>query len=368
MRLRLCVLPGDGIGPEVTAAALGVLQSIADVHGHSISIVERPIGADAIERTGEPLPVETLEACLASDAVLLGAVGAPGFDTVARERRPEAGLLALREACGAFANLRPARWYDATADCSPLRPAVASGADVMFVRELLSGLYFGTPRGIGYDNGELRAVNTMRYSASEVARVAHIAFTCARARRGHVTSVDKANVLEASQLWRETVTHVAGEYPDVQLEHRYVDAFAMMLVTDPRHFDVIVTENLFGDILSDEAAAITGSLGMLPSASIGGRVDIYEPVHGSAPNLAGHDVANPLGAIASIAMMLRHTARLEREAADVESAINAVLDAGYRTIDISRGDGRTVSTSHMGHLVAEAVVELSEMRHPFHAV
>jgi 3-isopropylmalate dehydrogenase len=367
MKLRIAILPGDGVGPEVTREAERVLDAIAGLHGHELEISHHAVGAAAVEATGSPLPDETLRACLASDAVLLGAVGAPGArppgaEALPPERRPEAGLLALRKACGAFANLRPARAYDALAACSPIRPEVVRGADVLIVRELLGGLYFGEPRGI--DAAE--AFNTMRYTAGEVERVARVAFEAARARGRRLASVDKANVLEVSRLWRSVVSRVARDYPDVEVEHLYVDACAMLLVTDPRRFDVLLTENLFGDVLSDEAAALTGSLGMLPSASVGGRVDIYEPVHGSAPDIAGRGVANPVGAIASAAMLLRHTAGLEQEARDVEEAIRLVLDSGYRTPDL--GPGRAVSTAQMGELVAHAVVELADVRYAYHAV
>jgi 3-isopropylmalate dehydrogenase len=300
--------------------------------------------------------------------VLLGAVGAPQHDSLPPHKRPEAGLLTLRKALGAYANLRPVVCHEATADCSPLRPEIVAGADVLVVRELLGGLYFGEPRGRSSEN-DGAAFNTMRYTTGEVERVARVAFESAAARRRKVTSVDKANVLETSQLWRETVTRVAREYPSVEVEHVYVDACAMHLVTNPRRFDVILTENLFGDILSDEAAVLAGSLGMLASASIGGHVGLYEPVHGSAPDIAGRGVANPLGAIASAAMLLRHSARLEREASDIEAAIRGALEAGYRTEDLRGAQGRyTIGTSEMGALVADRVAELADIRHAYHAV
>ena len=366
MKLKITVLPGDGIGPEVTAEAVRALRAVAEVYDHDFDFVEKLAGGVAIKATGEPLPPATLDACLAGDAVLLGAVGAPEYDDLPTERRPEAGLLALRRALGAYANLRPAVCYNATVDCSPLRREVVSGADILIVRELLGGLYFGEPRG-----GDARAAfNTMRYSAEEVERVARVAFEIARKRRGKVTSVDKANVLETSQLWRQTVTRVARDYPRVTLEHLYVDACAMHLVTNPTRFDVILTENLFGDILSDEAAVITGSLGMLASASIGGPVGLYEPVHGSAPDIAGRGVANPLGAIASAALLLRHSAGLEEEAEVLEAAIRAVLDEGYRTHDLAGGaeSKYLASTSEIGSLVTEAIAEVVDMRHAYHAV
>ena len=363
------MLPGDGVGPEVTREAVRVLRTVAEVYGHDFDFDEQLVGGAAIARAGSPLPPATLDACLAGDAVLLGAVGSPEFDGLAGGARPEAGLLTLRSACGAFANLRPVVCHEATADSSPLKSEVVSGADVLIVRELLGGLYFGEPRGIRAEGGAREAFNTMRYTDVEVERVARVAFEAARGRRGKVTSVDKANVLEASRLWREVVTRVAREYPDVTLEHAYVDACAMHLMQNPRRFDVLLTENLFGDILSDEAAVIAGSLGMLASASVGGRADIYEPVHGSAPDIAGAGVANPLGAIASAALLLRHTARLESEAQDVEASIRAVLERGYRTADIRGGAARCiVGTEEMGTLIAEAVAEAADMRHAYHAV
>ncbi|MFN2452704.1 MAG: 3-isopropylmalate dehydrogenase [Pyrinomonadaceae bacterium] len=296
------------------------------------------------------------------------------FDKFAPERRPEAGLLLLRQALGGYANLRPVVSYEATADCSPLRADVIEGTDLLIVRELLGGLYFGEPRAFikseGEDHAATGAFNTMRYSVEEVERVAHQAFRAALVRRRKVTSVDKANVLETSQLWRETVARIALDYPDVTLDHLYVDTCAMQLMMKPRAFDVILTENLFGDILSDEAAVIAGSLGMLASACVGGAVDLYEPVHGSAPDIAGRGIANPLGAIASAALLLRHTAHLEREAQDVEQAIRVVLDAGYRTPDLDHGaNGKcVVSTAEMGTLVTETLAEVADMRHAYHAV
>src|ERR1700682_3400577 len=369
MKLKITVLPGDGIGPEVTREAVRVLRTVAGAHGHQFEFVERPIGGVAIKQDGSPLPAVTLDECLASDAVLLGAVGAPEFDAWPPHQRPEAGLLLLRRSLGGYANLRPAISYDAIANASPLRPEIAAGADILIVRELLGGLYFGEPRGLTEENGQRAAFNTMRYSEAEVERVARVAFEAARQRQRKLTSVDKANVLETSQLWRRTVSLVGQDYPDVTLDHLYVDACAMHLITNPKRFDVIVTENLFGDILSDEAAVITGSLGMLGSASIGGAVGLYEPVHGSAPDIAGQGIANPLGAIASAALLLRHSANLEQESREVEAAIRAVLDAGYRTPDLDRGTGkRVVKTSEMGSLVVEAFSDIANKRQAYHAV
>src|ERR1044072_5263563 len=365
MRARITTRPGDGIGPEVTAEAVRVLQAVAAIHGYRFEFEEHAIGGVAIKQFGSPLPRTNLDACLASDAVLLGAVGAPEYDRMPPNQRPEAGLLLLRSALGGYANLRPAIAYSSIAACSPVRTEVACGTDILIVRELLGGLYFGEPRGIDADV----ATNTMRYSVEEIERVARVAVDAARKRRGKVTSVDKANVLETSQLWRQTVIRVSQDYPDVTLEHLYVDACAMHLIANPRRFDVLLTENLFGDILSDEAAVITGSLGMLASATIGGDVGLYEPVHGSAPDIAGQGIANPFGAIASAAMMLRHSAKLEQEACDIELAIEHVLEAGYRTPDIAHGTGGYVAnTAEIGELVAEAVTEIVHMRHAYHAV
>ena len=366
---RITTLPGDGIGPEVTAEAVRVLQTVAAVHGHRFEFQEHAIGGVAIKKFGSPLPRTTLDACLASDAVLLGAVGAPEFDRGGPNQRPEAGLLLLRSALGGYANLRPAISYASIAACSPLRAEVTCGTDILIVRELLGGLYFGEPRGVDSASGTTVARNTMRYSVEEIERVAGVAFEAARRRRGKVTSVDKANVLETSQLWRQTVTRVGQRYPDVMLDHLYVDACAMHLISNPRRFDVLLTENLFGDILSDEAAVITGSLGMLASASIGGDVGLYEPVHGSAPDIARRGCANPCGAIASAAMMLRHSFHLEQEATDIELAIENVLDAGYRTPDIAEGTGGyVVTTSEFGEVICQAVAEIADMRHAYHAV
>jgi 3-isopropylmalate dehydrogenase len=369
MQLRIVILPGDGVGPEVTEQAVRVLREVANIHGHNFHFTEYAAGGEAIRQTGSPLPPITLEACLNADAVLLGAIGSPEFDHLFAGHRPEAGLLLLRKALGGFANLRPINSYRALTGASPLKSEIVEGADILFVRELLGGLYFGEPRGIISQNGSSSAFNTMRYSVSEIERVAHIAFAAAMQRACRLTSVDKANVLETSQLWRQTVSRLGLEYPQVELDHLYVDAAAMHIITNPKRFDVILTENLFGDILSDEAAVIAGSLGMLASATIGGAVDLYEPVHGSAPDIAGKNLANPLGAIASAAMLLRHTAHLEDEATDIEAAIRAVLDAGYRTADIARGTGgHLITTTEMGQLVLEAVFEVADMRHAYHAV
>jgi 3-isopropylmalate dehydrogenase len=362
VRLTVTLLPGDGIGPEVTAQAKRVLDVIGEHCGHSFRTREQAIGGVAITRYGTPLPDETLHACLDSDAVFLGAVGDPAFDRLRPDERPESGLLRLRAALGGFANLRPARTDAALIDATPYRPERVEGADVLVVRELLGGLYFGQPRSISADV----AVNTMRYTRAEIVRVARVAFEQARQRRRFVTSVDKANVLETSQLWRQTVTEVARSFSDVRLEHMLVDACAMRLAVEPRRFDVILTENLFGDVLSDQAAALAGSIGMLPSATIGGRVDLYEPVHGSAPDIAGMNRANPFGAIASVAMLLRHSAHLPREADLIDTAIRGVLDMGIQPADLAAG--RASTTSEVGDAVVNSLVELIDYQHSYHAV
>jgi 3-isopropylmalate dehydrogenase len=367
MPFKITVLPGDGIGPEVCHEAVRLLRTLNSFNNHGFEIQEHLVGGAAIRSTGSPLPESTLQACLQSDAVLLGAVGTPEFDNLPREKRPEAGLLQLRTRLGGFANLRPAISYKAIVECSPLKPSRVEGADVLFVRELLGGLYFGEPRGFG--EGQRYAYNTMRYSVEEIERIARVAFDQARLRRKKVTSVDKANVLETSQLWRRIVTQVGQGYPDVKLDHMYVDACAMHLVSNPTRFDVVLTENLFGDILSDEAAALSGSLGMLASATIGGGVNLYEPVHGSAPDIAGKEIANPLGAIACMAMLLRHSLGMIHEAADLESAIQQVLDAGHRTADIAGEATKHIATTReMGELVEQAFTAMLDRRFSYHAV
>jgi 3-isopropylmalate dehydrogenase len=354
MQLRVTSLPGDGIGPEVTSQAICVLEEVADGFGHDLELDEKEIGGVALEKFGNPLPDATIQACLASQAVLLGAVGSPAFDHNPRELRPEAGLLRLRQELGAFANLRPAVFYPSLAACSPLREEIVKGTDILIVRELLGGLYFGQPRSIEGESIR-QAINTMRYSEPEIERIARVAFQLARSRRRRVLSVDKANVLECSRLWREVVTRVGRDFSDVQLSHMYVDSAAMSLVLKPAEFDVILTENMFGDILSDQAGGIVGSLGLLASASIGGPVGIYEPVHGSAPDIAGKGVANPLGAILSVALMLRHSFNLPKEAECVEAGVTSILMGGFRTRDLARPGERTVSTEEMGAQIAEFV-------------
>lgn len=357
MLLNLTALPGDGVGPEVTDEAVRVLETIADVFGHQLRVTRKPIGGAALTSVKDPLPADTLQTCLASGAVLLGAVGGPSFDGFPSHLRPERGLLRLRRELGVFANLRPAVCFAALEDTSPLRAEVVRGTDVMIVRELLGGIYFGEPRSTQGAAGNRVAVDTMRYGEPEIERIAHMAFGLARTRRRKVTSVDKANVLDCSRLWREVVTRVGQQYSDVTLNHAYVDSAAMALVARPADFDVVLTENMFGDILSDQAGAVVGSLGMLGSASIGGPVGLYEPVHGSAPDIAGQGIANPLGAILSAAMLLRYSFRLEAEAGCIESAVDAALASGARTKDLARPGESVLSTSEMGQKVAAAVRE-----------
>jgi 3-isopropylmalate dehydrogenase len=358
MLLNLTILPGDGIGPEVTEQAVLVLQAVASAFGHQLQLQRKNIGGAALCAVNDPLPADTIQACLASSAVLLGAVGSPAFDHYPQHLRPEAGLLRLRRELGAYANLRPAICFPALEDCSPLRPDLVRGTDIMIVRELLGGLYFGEPRSIVGTPGSRIATNTLTYGEPAIERIARVAFNLALKRRQKVLSVDKANVLECSRLWREVVTRCAKDYPGVQLSHMYVDSAAMSLVQHPQDFDVVLTENMFGDILSDQAGGIVGSLGLLASASIGGPVGVYEPVHGSAPDIAGKGIANPLGAILSAALLLRHSFHLDREAASIENAVSAVLNQGYRTADLVRAGQNPASTSEMGRKVVEAVKAL----------
>ena len=350
-QFTVAVLPGDGIGPEVTAEAVRILAAVGDLHGYQIATAEHLVGAAAVAREGEALPPRTRDAVQDADAVLLGAVGDPTLAGATGNRRPEAGLLALRKLLGAYANLRPVSVHPALRQVSPLRPERLKNVDLLIVRELTGGLYYGEPRS----RDQQEAVNTLRYSVGEIERVARVAFQAARGRRRKVTSVDKANVLEVSQLWRDTVSRIGAEYPDVSLEHLYVDFAAMRLISDPASFDVLLTENLFGDILSDEAGVLAGSLGLLPSASIGDGPGLFEPVHGTAPDIAGRGIANPIGAILSAAMLLRYGLGL-REAADaVERAVAAVLNAGARTPDISGPGEQTLGTREIGERIAHFV-------------
>jgi 3-isopropylmalate dehydrogenase len=355
MRLRVTSLPGDGIGPEVTLQAIRVLEEIVDGFDHNLDLEEKEIGGAALTKFGNPLPDSTLESCKKSQAVLLGAVGGPAFDSYARELRPEAGLLRLRQELGAYANLRPAVFYPPLRGCSPLREEVVRGTDLLIVRELLGGLYFGQPRSISQHERNRQAVNTMSYGEEEIERVARIGFSLAGDRRKRLVSVDKSNVLECSRLWREVVTRAGSDFPDVQLSHMYIDSAAMALVLRPAEFDVILTENMFGDILSDQAGGVVGSIGLLASASIGGSVGLYEPVHGSAPDIAGQGIANPLGAILSVAMMLRHTFQLAKEAMCIEAGVISALKGGFRTRDLAAPGEPTVTTEAMGTQIREFV-------------
>jgi 3-isopropylmalate dehydrogenase len=357
MLLQIAILPGDGIGPEVIDEAVRVLEALAATFKHELILKRKDVGGAGLTSSGDPLPQDTLQTCLASGAVLLGAVGGPAFDNVPKELRPERGLLRLRRELGAFANLRPAVCFPALEDCSPLRSEVVRGADILIVRELLGGIYFGEPRSTEGAVGSRVAIDTMRYGEAEIERIARVAFELAQSRRRLVTSVDKANVLDCSRLWRDVVTRVGKEYPAVQLRHIYVDSAAMALVSHPTDFDVVLTENMFGDILSDQAGAIVGSIGVLGSASIGGPVALYEPVHGSAPDIAGKGVANPLGAILSVAMMMRYSFHLDVEAECVEAAIASVLDAGHRTRDLAKAGQPAIGTAEMGRRIVAAVKE-----------
>jgi 3-isopropylmalate dehydrogenase len=360
MKLNVLVIPGDGIGPEVTQEAVKVLNRIGAIFHHEISLTEALLGGVAIQKTGDPFPKETAERALAADATLLGAVGLPEYDTLAPHLRPEKGLLGIRKALGVYANLRPVRSYKALLDSSPLKNHLVDGTDMIIVRELTGGLYYGTPRGIEGTGAQERGFNTMVYTRAEIERVARVAFRLAQNRRKKVTSVDKSNVIDTSQLWRRVVTEVAAEFPDVALDHLLVDNCAMQLVLNPRRFDVMVTENMFGDILSDEGAVIAGSVGMLPSASIGDRkpsgawAGLYEPVHGSAPDIAGQNKANPLGAIGSVAAMLEYSFGLKEESAAVNRAMENVLNSGRVTADLKPA-GKPVSTSELGDAVVRAL-------------
>lgn len=354
MLIKITTLPGDGIGPEVTGQAVRVLQAVAERFGHELRSTAKNVGGAALLVSNDPLPQDTIESCLTSGAVLLGAVGGPAFDKYPPKLRPEAGLLRLRKELGVFANLRPAVCVPGLENLSPLRAEIVRGTDVMIVRELLGGLYFGE-RSTKGGNGHRQASDNMAYTEPEIERIAHIAFDLANRRRKKLTSVDKANVLDCSRLWRDVVNSISKQYPEVKLGHMYVDSAAMALVSHPADFDVILTENMFGDILSDQAGAVVGSLGMLPSASVGGKVGLYEPIHGSAPDIAGQGIANPLGAILSAAMLLRHSFQLEAEAALIDTAVREVLAAGHRTRDLARQGETSVSTQQMGELVVNSI-------------
>jgi 3-isopropylmalate dehydrogenase len=354
---KIAVLPGDGIGPEVISEALKVLRAVEEVVGPRFRFQAGLVGGCALDATAVPLPPETISICNQAQAVLLGAVGGPRWDSRRPDNRPETGLLQLRQRLRLFVNLRPARVIDSLVNISALKPDKVRGTDLVIVRELMGGIYFGNPRGIFSKNGERMGVNTEVYREHEIERVAHRAFQLARLRRRKLTSVDKANVLESSRLWREVVTRVGDSYRDVELDHLYVDNCAMRLISSPTSFDVLLTNNMFGDILSDEAAMLTGSIGLLPSASLGERSGLYEPVHGSAPDIAGRNRANPVATIASAALMLRYSFRMERPAAAIEAAIEKVLKRGARTPELP-GRKRPVTTSRMGNLIAAETIKL----------
>ncbi len=354
MNATIVVLPGDGIGPEVTAEAVTALRAIADKFGHRFTFTEYPFGGASIDRSGVPVTDETLAACTGSDAVLLGAVGGPRWDPVEPAVRPEAGLLKLRKHLGVFANLRPVRPHPALTSASPLKEHLLKGVDLLVVRELTGGLYFGTPRGTRMEQGIAHATDTLSYSSTEIARVVRLAFTLAGKRRKKVTSVDKANVLESSRLWRKTASEIAKEFPGVALEHMLVDTTAMRIVSSPASFDVVVTENMFGDILTDEASVLAGSLGLLPSASLGdGGPGLYEPIHGSAPDIAGRGIANPIGTLLSAAMLLRYSLSLEDEAALLERSVDRTIAAGILTPDL----GGAAGTRGVGDFVVKCLRE-----------
>lgn len=357
MEYSICVLPGDGIGPDITAQAVKILHTVGQRFNHEFTFSEHMLGGTALDRHGHPLPQETIEACKRADAILLGAVGGPKWDQVEHSLRPEQGLLGLRKALDLFANLRPAVIYPELAHSSYLRPdIVRQGIDLLVLRELTGGIYFGRPKGVRTMEGQRVGINSMVYTEGEIRRIGRMGFEIAAQRKGKLCSVDKANVLDVSRLWREVMTELGSEYPQVELSHMYVDNAAMQLVRDPAQFDVIVTGNMFGDILSDEAAIITGSIGLLPSASLGdSRPGLFEPVHGSAPDLAGQDAANPLATILSAAMLLKYGLGLEKEAQAIEDAVNRVLAQGYRTHDLAFSQEKVVGCAHMGSLVAEQV-------------
>lgn len=354
MNYKITVLPGDGIGPDIVGEALQVLKQIGEKYGHSFQLTEADMGGVAIDKHGVPLPQVTVDACKNSDAILLGAVGGPKWDTLPGHLRPEAGLLGIRAALGLYANLRPAIIYSALKDASPLKSEIISnGIDIMVIRELTGGIYFGKRGRLETEGGEA-AYDTEMYSKAEIVRIARVGFETAMKREKKLMSVDKANVLESSRLWRQVVEEVAKDYPEVALSHMYVDNAAMQLVRNPAQFDVILTSNIFGDILSDEASMITGSIGMLPSASLGAtKLGLYEPIHGSAPDIAGQDMANPIATILSVAMLLRYSLDLTAEADEIESAITRVLDKGYRTGDIASAGTTSVGTKEMGRIIRE---------------
>ena len=356
MKAKIAVLAGDGVGREIVPEAVKVLKVVGEKFGHSFEFANGDIGGQAIDKVGVPLPQDTLMLTKQSDAVLLGAVGGPKWEGLDYSLRPERALLGLREALGLYANLRPAKLYPNLADASTLKREIVEGIDILVVRELTGGIYFGKPKGIEkLPNGQERGFNTEVYTTDEIRRIAKVAFEAARKRRKKVTSVDKANVLESSELWRRIVIEVQKNYPDVELKHIYVDNAAMQLVRNPRQFDVMLCNNMFGDILSDEAAMLTGSIGMLPSASVGAQVGLFEPIHGSAPDIAGKNIANPIATIASAAMMLSYAFKLDKEADLIEQAIVKTLDLGYRTKDIQSPGARLLGTAEMGDAIVRNI-------------
>lgn len=353
---NIVLLPGDGIGREIMHSAQIVLETVAEQFGHTFSFEEHAIGGDAFDRYGSPLPQETLQACQNTDAILLGSVGGHKWDSLPKHQRPEQGLLGIRKSLGLFANLRPIKGFQPLLHASPLKESVIAGSDILIIRELTGGLYFGKPSE-RRDNGNI-VVDTLYYERYEIERIVNQAFQSAQLRDKKLTSVDKANVLESSRMWREIVDEKSKEYPDVTVEHLLVDAVAMKLITEPKNFDVIVTENLFGDILSDEASVLTGSLGMLPSASLSEGVGLYEPVHGSAPDIAGKGIANPMGMILSAAMMLKYSFQLKEESEAIEEAVNKCLEQGYHTADLSIKEGTQVGTKDITDIVVQNLKQL----------
>ncbi len=351
---KIALIKGDGIGPEIIDEAVKVLDAVASTADFDFQYVELLMGGCAYDETGDPLPQETINGAMNSDAVLFGAIGGEKWDNLPREKRPESGLLRFRKELGVYANLRPAVVYDELVNASSLKPEIVKGVDLMVVRELIGGIYFGEPKG----RDENRGFNTMVYTRDEIVRIAHQAFKIAMTRSKRVCSIDKANVLDVSQLWRDVVTEVSAEYPEIKLSHMYVDNAAMQLIRDPNQFDVMLTGNIFGDILSDEASMLSGSIGLLPSASVGNKIGVYEPIHGSAPDIAGQGIANPIATIASASMMLRYALN-ENEAADrIDAAIKQALSEGYRTQDLAQFDAKEIcSTSEMGSIIANYAVK-----------
>jgi 3-isopropylmalate dehydrogenase len=351
MDYKIALIKGDGIGPEIIDEAIKILDKIGEKYGHNFQYTQALAGGAAIDKTGNPLPDETLNICRATDALLFGAVGGPKWDKLPSNQRPEKGLLKLRKELGLYANLRPAVMFDELKDSCPLKSdLIEGGLDILIIRELTGGIYFGKKY-----SGNDKAVDSMEYSKDEIERIAHLGFQTAEKRNKRLTSVDKANVLETSKLWRKTFEEIAPEYPDVDLQHMYVDNAAMQLVINPKQFDVIATENMFGDILSDEASMITGSIGLLPSAALGNNYGMYEPIHGSAPDIAGQGKANPIATILSVGMMLKYSFKLQEESDNIERAVKKALSKGYRTPDIARDGDKLVSTSEMGDIIANLI-------------